>query len=310
MANSKPAISINGQICSQDEAKISIFDHGFLYGDGVFEGIRIYCGRIFRVERHIARLFRSAKVIDLDIGLSPAEMIEEIRKVARIWVEQNGNVDLRNNCDPLYARVVISRGDGDLGLDPRKCPKPNIIVVVDRIKLYPKELYDKGLMLVTTSIKRNAPDALPPQVKSLNYLNNILAKLDANRQGAAEAIFINQQGYVAEATADNLFIVRDGMVTTPPVTDGALPGITREAVLELAAEAGIPHREWHITLPDLYNADECFLTGTAARTIPVTMIDGRRIGTAEPGPITLRLMEAFVELTNREGISVYDEVYA
>ena len=229
----------------------------------------------------------------------------EIRKTARTWVDTNG-VDLRNNPDPLYVRVVVSRGDGDLGLDPRKCPKSKLIVIVDRIKMYPHELYEKGLTLVTTAIKRNLPDALPPQIKSLNYLGNILAKLDANREGGAEANFLNHMGYVAEATADNLFIVEEGTVITPPVTDGALPGITRESVLELATEKGIPNREDHITLTDLFNADECFLTGTAARVVPVSVIDGRSIGTKTPGPITVALMEAYIKRTETDGVPIYD----
>lgn len=303
------AISLNGQLCSREDAKISVFDHGFLYGDGVFEGIRIYGERIFRGERHIDRLFRSAKVICLEIPCSKKELLDEIRKTARVWAKTNF-VDLSSNADPLYVRVVVSRGDGDLGLDPRKCPVPNVIVIVDRIKLYPKEKYDNGLMLITTVIKRNLPDALPPQVKSLNYLSNVLAKLDANRQGAAEAIFINHLGYVAEATADNIFIVKDGRVITPPVTDGALPGITREAVLELAVKHGIPHREDHVTITDLFTAEECFLTGTAARVVPVTVIDGRTIGDGKPGRITRDLMEAFIRLTETDGVLIYDEVCA
>lgn len=211
---------------------------------------------------------------------------------------------------PLYVRVVVSRGDGDLGLNPTKCPRSRLVVIVDRIKLYPQKDYENGLTLVTTAIKRNLPDSLPPQVKSLNYLSNVLAKLDANREGAAEAIFLNQNGYVAEATADNLFIWRDGVLTTPPTCDGALPGITREAVLELAGKLGVPSREWHITLADLFSADECFVTGTAARVVPVTTIDGREIGDGRPGPVTKKFMNAFVELTQKDGICIFDEVIA
>lgn len=298
-----PAISIDGEQYTRETARISVFDHGFLYGDGVFEGIRIYGNRIFRCERHMNRLFRSAKIINLNIGKSKPELIDEIRATARVWAETNG-VDLTANTNPLYVRLVVSRGDGDLGLDPRKCPVAKVVVIVDRIKLYPKEMYDTGLTLVTTAIRRNLPDALPPQIKSLNYLCNILAKLDANRQGAAEAVFLNHLGYVAEATADNLFIVSRGEVITPPVNDGALPGITREAVLELAATLGIPHREDHVSLTDLFNADECFLTGTAARVVPVAVIDGRTIGAGSRGPITTRLMEAFIRLTETDGVLI------
>lgn len=301
MSATIPAISIDRNPVSRENATISVFDHGFLYGDGVFEGIRIYGGNIFRGDRHADRLFRSAKVLDLEIGASREEILEEIGRVALKWGELNG-VDLESSGEPLYARVIVSRGDGDLGLDPRKCPRSKMIVIVDRISLYPKELYENGLTLVTTAIKRNAPDALPPQVKSLNYLNNILAKLDANRQGAAEAIFINHLGYVSEATADNLFVVLRGKLVTPPVNDGALPGITREAVLELADELGIPNQEAHVSLYDLYSCGECFVTGTAARVVPVTRVDGRSIGTGKPGPVTVSLMEAFDGLTRREGI--------
>jgi branched-chain amino acid aminotransferase len=309
MGTYSSVISINGALCSREEAKISVFDHGFLYGDGVFEGIRIYGDKIFRIERHIARLFRSAKVIDLNIGATPEELIEEISRVAREWGERN-RVDLRTSEDPLYVRLVVSRGVGDLGLDPRKCPIPTRIVIVDQLKLYPKEWYINGLTLITTVIKRNIPDALPPQVKSLNYLNNVLAKLDANREGAAEAIFLNHQGYIAEATADNIFIVFDGVLRTPPVTDGALPGITREAVLELASELDIPYKEWHITLSELYSAEECFVTGTAARVVPVTTIDGRTIGAGKPGRYSRQLMDAFVELTRKDGLCIFNEVCA
>lgn len=300
-----PAISINGALVSRKEATISVFDHGFLYGDGVFEGIRVYGGRIFRGERHMRRLFRSARTIDLKIQFTEEQILADIRQTTLEWAKINGVKDLRVNGDPLYVRVVVSRGDGDLGLDPLKCPVSKLIVIVDRIKLYPKENYDKGLALVTTAIKRNLPDALPPQVKSLNYLGNILAKLDANREKAAEAIFLNHMGYVAEATADNIFIVSEGVVITPPVTDGALPGITREVVLELATQKGIPNKEDHITLTDLFNADECFLTGTAARVVPVSTINQRMIGKGEPGAITRLLMEAFVRLTETDGVPIY-----
>ena len=298
-----PAISIDGVQYTRETAHISVFDHGFLYGDGVFEGIRIYGNRIFRGERHMNRLFRSAKIINLEIGMTPTQLLDEIRATARVWSETNG-VDLAANTNPLYVRAVVSRGDGDLGLDPRKCPAAKVVIIVDRIKLYPKELYETGLTLVTTAIRRNLPDALPPQIKSLNYLCNILAKLDANRQGAAEAVFLNHMGYVAEATADNLFIVSRGVVITPPVNDGALPGITRESVLELAATLGIPSREDHVSLTDLFNADECFLTGTAARVVPVAVIDGRTIGAGVRGPITTRLMEAFIRLTETDGVLI------
>lgn len=298
-----PAISMNGQLVTKENARVSIFDHGFLYGDGVFEGIRIYRDCIFRGDRHIRRLFRSAQVIALDPQWSAEEYLEEIGRVAREWARIN-SVDLANNGDPLYVRVIISRGDGDLGLDPVKCPKPNIIIVIDRIKLYPQEWYDNGLTLVTTAIKRNLNDAMPPQVKSLNYLNNILAKIEANRQKAAEAIFLNAQGYVSEATADNLFIVKEGTIITPPISDGALPGITRSALLELAEQSQIAAVETHITLYDLYTADECFVSGTAARVVPVTTIDGRSIADGKPGPVTQQMMQAFIGLCEQDGVKI------
>lgn len=300
----RPAISINGQVVDKENATVSIFDHGFLYGDGVFEGIRIYGNCIFRGERHMRRLFRSAKVIDLTIGITPEAILEEIKKLARIWAETNGGVDLTSNQDPLYCRVQVSRGGNDLGLDPRKCPKSSLFIVVDKIRLYPQEDYENGLTLVTTAIRRNVNDAMPPQVKSLNYLNNILAKLDANRQNAAEAIFLNTQGYVAEATADNIFVVSSGTVKTPLVTDGALPGITRETVLELCAQGDIPCTECHITLYDLFSADECFVTGTAARVVPVTTIDGRSIGDGYPGPVTKKIMQSFASHCFNDGVLI------
>ncbi|MDX9754790.1 MAG: branched-chain-amino-acid transaminase [bacterium] len=309
MTATQYAISINGQFFTRENAKISVFDHGFLYGDGVFEGIRIYKDKIFRGERHVARLFRCARVVAMQIGMTQEDLLNEIKKVAQHWAEIN-QVDLKTNDNPLYVRVVVSRGDGDMGLDPRKCPKPNIIIIIDRLKLYPQEYYDHGLTLVTTVIRRNSADALPPQVKSLNYLNNVLAKLDANRQGAAEAIFLNHQGYVAEATADNIFVVSQGRIKTPYVNDGALPGITRESVMELALELGIPMQESHVSLTDLFGADECFVTGTAARVVPVTTIDGRSIGTGQPGPVTRQLMTAFVDLTEKDGVPIYEEICA
>jgi len=304
-----PAISIDGKDFQKEDAKVSIFDHGFLYGDGVFEGMRIYGDRIFRAERHMTRLFRSAKVIDLQFHWTKQEIIDEIRRQAQNWSNAN-QINLKDNENPLYVRVIMSRGDGDLGLDPKKCPKSKLVIIVDRIQLYPQEHYEKGLTLVTTAIKRNLPDSLPPQVKSLNYLCNIMAKLDSNRQNAAEAIFLNHMGYVSEATADNIFIVRDNVLITPPTSDGALPGITREVVLELAKKNGIPNREWHIPLADLYSAEECFVTGTAAKVVPVTKIDGRSIGEGTPGPITRQLMDAFIEQTKVDGVCVYDEVCA
>ena len=301
-----PAISINGEDRSKETALISVYDHGFLYGDGVFEGIRISNGVIFRGQRHMKRLFRSAKVIDLDPRWTPEQYLEEISRLARRWSEAN-QIDITQAEDPLYVRLIISRGDGDLGMDPRKCPTSKIIVIVDQIKLYPKEFYENGLMLITSAFRRNTADSTPPQVKSLNYLNNIMAKLEANRAGAAEAIFLNYQGYVVEATADNLFIIRDGVIYTPPISDGALPGINREVVIELAPKVGLECKETHLTLYDLYSADECLLTGTAARVVPVTTIDGRAIGDGKPGPVTQQVMQACAELCSSDGVCVFSE---
>ncbi len=305
-------IYLNGEFLDEREAWISPFDHGFLYGDGVFEGMRIYHGRLFRAERHMARLQRGLHTLMLQPEQSSTELIEVICELAR-----------RNDVShDGYVRLVISRGVGiksrvdsegrdieipDLGLDPKKCPKPTVLAIVSRISLYPADWYENGLMLITSAIRRNASDACPPQVKSLNYLSNVLAKLEANRNGAAEAIFLNREGFVAEATADNLFIVEGGKAITSPISDGALPGITREAALELCADLGIPALERHITLSELYCADECFLTGSAAKVVGVSEIDGRTIGSGRCGPVTRRLMEAFAELTERDGVPIWDE---
>jgi len=291
----KMKVYIDGCLYDESEAKISVFDHGLLYGDGVFEGMRIYGGRLFRPELHIARLQQGAKVIQLDVPWTADEMIDVICRVAC----ENGFTD-----KDAYCRLVVTRGKGNLGLDPSACPKPSLIAIVGTIKLYPEEDYQNGLAVMTTAIRRNSPESCPPQIKSLNYLNNILAKLEANRYGAKEAIFLNHLGHVAEATADNVFIVKNGRVLTPPVLAGALPGITRHSVLELAAGLEIPTEERNMLLIDLYGADECFLTGTAAKVVPVTRVDGRTIGTGRPGRITRTLMSAFTKLTQETGIPV------
>ncbi len=294
-------VYIDGQLFDEQDAKISVFDHGLLYGDGIFEGIRIYGGRLFRPHLHMARLERGANSIQLHLPHSREEMIDIICRVAC----ENGFTDSDG-----YVRVVVTRGHGDLGLDPRACPKPTLIVIVGTIRLYPQEDYENGLALMTTGIRRNPPDSCPPQIKSLNYLNNILAKLEANRYGAKEAIFLNHQGHIAEATADNIFIVQNEQVLTPPVRAGALPGITRQSVLELAADLEIPAEERNMILVDIYGADECFLTGTAAKIVPVTRVDGRLIGSGKAGPITRSLMSAFSKLTEEDGILVSERVAA
>jgi branched-chain amino acid aminotransferase len=272
---------INGQFFDKHDAKVSVYDHGLLYGDGVFEGIRIYSGKVFKHREHIERLYDSAKAIALRIPMSPEEMTVAVEAA----VKENKKVD-------GYIRLVVTRGAGSLGIDPRKC-EPAVIIIVDDVSLYPKELYDTGLEIITASTIRNHPNALNPRIKSLNYLNNILAKLEAIRAGCLEAIMLNHKGEVAECTADNLFLVKKGVLKTPPTDAGALEGVTRGLVLELARKAGIPALETTLTRHDVYIADELFLTGTGAEVIAVTKVDDRAIGSGKQGPITKQLREAF-----------------
>lgn len=272
---------INGQFFDKYDAKISVYDHGLLYGDGVFEGIRIYAGKVFKHKEHIVRLFESAKAIALTIPLTP----EQVMKAVEDTVADNKKVE-------GYIRLIVTRGPGSLGLDPRKC-EPNIIVIVDDISLYPKELYDNGLEIITSSYTRNHPNAVNPRVKSLNYLNNILAKIEAIRANCLEAIMLNHKGEVAECTGDNLFIVKNGVLKTPPNDAGILEGITRNFVIDLAKAAGIPFSESVLTRHDVYIADELFLTGSAAEVIAVTKVDGRVIGEGKQGPVTKQLRENF-----------------
>jgi len=284
-------IYIDGKFYSKDDAKVSVFDHGLLYGDGVFEGIRTYDGLIFKLKEHIDRLYQSAHAIMLDIPMSKDEMVEAIKKTLR----ENGLKD-------AYIRLIVTRGIGDLGLDPRKCAKPTVIVITDKIKLYPQELYTKGLEIVTISTQRNIHQAVNPQIKSLNYLNNILAKVEAIDAGVEEAVMLNSEGYVAECTGDNIFIVKDGVLLTPPVHSGVLRGITRGAVIDIAHLKEIPAREDILTRYDLFNADEMFLTGTAAEIIPVVKMDRRKIGDGKPGKMTLKLITEFHKLTKVDGV--------
>jgi branched-chain amino acid aminotransferase len=287
-------VYINGEFCPKAEARIPVFDRGFLYGDGVFEGIRVYNGRVFRLEQHLRRLYRGAKAILLDIPMTP----QQLQGVVVETVRRSGLAD-------AYIRLVISRGSGDLGLDPRNChTPPTVVVIVDRLALYPKEVYETGLEVITCFTRRNLPAALNPEVKSLNYLNNILAKIEVAKAGAHEGLMLNHLGYVAEATGDNVFVCRGNSVLTPPVHTGILEGITREVVFELAAAVGVPLREEDLTLYQVYTADECFLSGTAAEIVPVATVDGRAIGDGRPGPITKRLMERFKEVTLTEGMPV------
>jgi branched-chain amino acid aminotransferase len=287
-------VYVNGEFVPRAEAKVSVFDHGYLYGDGVFEGIRGYNGRIFRLDQHLERLYRCAKAISLEVPLTP----EELRDVVLETVRRNGLHD-------SYVRVILSRGEGDLGLDPRKCLTPaTVVVIASTIAFYPEEVYEDGLDVITCVTRRNLPTAVNPQIKSLNYLNNILAKIEVNRAGAHEGLMLNHLGYVAEATGDNVFIWRDQHLLTPPPYAGLLEGITRQVVLELAAEMGLPVREEMLTLYHVFSADECFLTGTAAEIAPVSKVDGRIVGDGKPGPITKRLMARFREVTVTEGVPV------
>jgi branched-chain amino acid aminotransferase len=286
----EPAMSlkiyISGKHYDQQDAKISVYDHGLLYGDGVFEGLRAYGGKVFRLEEHLERLWQSAKAIWLEIPLSPAAMGRAINDTLRL-----------NNLEDAYIRVVVTRGAGSLGLDPNKTSDPQVIIITDKITLYPDELYRNGLEIVTVSVQRNHPAALNPRIKSLNYLNNILAKIEGLQAGCIEALMLNHKGEVAECTGDNLFLVRGGVLLTPPTDAGILEGITRAAVIELAREAKIEVREAPLTKHDVYIADECFLTGTAAEVIPVVKVDSRKIGAGTPGPVTKDLIERFHRLT-------------
>jgi branched-chain amino acid aminotransferase len=286
-------VYIDGEFVPEEEAKISIFDHGFLYGDGVFEGIRAYNGKVFRLDEHVDRLYDSARVIDLKIPVSKDEFKEIILETLR-----------KNRLRDAYIRPIVTRGKGDLGLDPRKCANPSIIVItIEWGKLY-GDLYERGLSAVTVCIRRNAIDALPPNLKSMNYLNNILAKIEANAKGGDEAIFLDTQGYISEGSGDNIFIVKGGEILTPPTLNN-LRGVTRAATIELIKELGIPFREINLGLFDLYSADEIFVTGTAAEIAPIVVVDGRKIGDGKPGEITRLLMEKFRELTEKEGTPIY-----
>lgn len=286
-------VYLDGQFVEQSDAKISVFDHGLLYGDGVFEGIRLYGGNVFRLEQHLERLENSAKAILLNLPLKRQELSRATCETCRV-----------NGLSDAYIRLVVTRGVGDLGLAPWLCPKPTIFIIASKIELYPPEHYENGLAIVTVPTRRIGPAALPPTVKSLNYLNNILAKIEARQFGALEAIMLNEQGYVAECTADNLFIVHHGALVTPPASQGALEGITRGAILAIAGEQGIPARETNITRYDIWCADECFLTGTGAEVIPVVKLDGRQIGSGKPGPVTRQVLEAFRLRVRTEGTRI------
>ena len=288
-------IYLDGKFVPESEAKVSVFDHGLLYGDGIFEGIRFYNGRVFRLEEHHDRLWDSARSICLEIPISRAEMTEALLETIR-----------RNDLREGYIRQIVTRGVGNLGLNPVQCKRPSVIIIATTIALYPKEVCERGLKVVTCATRRTGSAALNPAVKSLNYLNNVMARIEANLAGADEALMLNENGNVAECTADNVFIIKKGQIFTPPISAGALRGITRSVVFEVAAELGIKISETDVTRHDVFIADECFLTGTAAEVIPVVKADGRTIGTGKPGSITMRIIDRFREMTRETGTPIYE----
>jgi branched-chain amino acid aminotransferase len=284
-----PKVYIGGKLYDKNDAKISVFDHGLLYGDGVFEGIRSYSGKVFRLQQHVDRLYHSARAIHLQVPMSRDEMARAIEETLAV-----------NKLVDAYIRVIVTRGAGSLGLDPRKTTDPQVIIITDQISLYPEELYDHGLKIITAGTTRNHPNALNPRIKSLNYLNNIMAKVEGTNAGCLEALMLNHKGEVAECTGDNIFVVSQGQIHTPSIDSGILEGITRDAVIELARKAGYPVFERAMDRYDVYNADECFLTGTAAEIIAVVECDGRAIGAGRPGPVTRELHQRFHGLVRGE----------
>ncbi|MBS4219702.1 branched-chain-amino-acid transaminase [Bacillus sp. FJAT-49711] len=293
---SEQLIFLDGRFVKKEEAVVSVYDHGFLYGDGIFEGIRAYSGNVFRLDEHLTRLYDSAKSIMLTIPYTKEEMSSIVTETLR-----------KNKLTDGYVRLVVSRGVGDLGLNPYTCEKATVIVIAEPLSIFPKELYETGLEIITVATRRNRSDVLNPMVKSLNYLNNVLVKIEANLAGVPEALMLNDQGYVAEGSADNIFIIRDKKILTPPGHVGALVGITRNAIIDIARAKGYEVEEAIFTRHDVYTADEVFLTGTAAEVIAVKKVDGRIIGDGKPGPITKDLLESFRELTLTDGVNIYDE---
>jgi branched-chain amino acid aminotransferase len=294
-------VYLDGKFVPEEEAKVSVLDHGFLYGDGVFEGIKAYNGRIFGLDEHVERFFDSAKSIMIEMPISRDEMKKAIIETVK-----------RNNLKDAYIRPVLSRGKGALGLDPRGCPKPTLVIIVDAEIRHPEDMAgtpvsQKGIKVITAAIRRNNADVLSPRVKSTNYLNNILAKLQANAAGVQDAVFVNAQGYVCELTGDNLFIVKKARVITPPLWLGILDGVTRRALLRIAKEQGLETAEEPLTMHDLYTSDECFCSATRIEIFPIVWVDGRQIGNGTPGPITNKLRKAFLDLAGREGAPIYDK---
>ncbi len=286
-------VYINGEFVPESEAKISVFDHGFLYGDGVFEGIRAYNGKVFKLWEHMDRMYDCARVIKLKIPLSKEEFVNAILETLR-----------KNNLKDAYIRPIVTRGVGDLGLNPDICRNPQVIIITKPWGAMYGDLYEKGLKAVTVTVRRNAIDSLPPNIKSLNYLNNVLAKIEANAKGGDEAIFLDHNGYVSEGSGDNIFIVKNGVVYTPPTLNN-LRGITRAVTIEIIERLGIPFKETNLGLFDLYSADEMFVTGTAAEICPITVIDGREVGDGKPGEITRKLMQEFRKVAESEGVPIY-----
>lgn len=287
-------IYLNDKLVAKKDAVVSVYDHGFLYGDGVFEGIRVYSGNVFRLKEHLNRLYDSAKSIMLEIPYTHEEL-------SNIIVETLN----KNEFDDAYIRVVVSRGVGNLGLDPLTCQKPQVIVIAEQLALFPKKLYETGIEIASASSRRNRSDVLPPKVKSLNYLNNILVKIEANLAGVSEALMLNDQGYVAEGSGDNIFIVKGNVIKTPPGYVGALDGITRQAIIDIAVQKNLDMREEVFTRHDVYTAEEVFLTGTAAEVIAVVKVDGRTIGSGSPGPYTNLLLDEFRKLVVEDGVKIH-----
>lgn len=287
-------VYVDGKLYSKDEAKISVFDHGLLYGDGVFEGMRVYQNRIFKLKEHIDRLFESAQTILLKIPMSKKELFNVTLETVRA-----------NPFEDAYIRLVVTRGVGTLGLDPNKCHHPQIVIIVDKIVLYCEETYKNGMEIITVATRRNLHEAISPRAKSLNYLNNIMAKIEAEQSGYEEAIMLNHDGYVSECTGDNIFLVKDNVLRTPALHHGVLEGITRDTVMELTRLMGHRVEENTILRHDLYNADECFLTGTAAEVVPIVKIDGRVIGNGKPGELTQKVAKAFSKHVKEAGVPVY-----
>ncbi|RAP28913.1 branched-chain-amino-acid transaminase [Brevibacillus laterosporus] len=288
-------IYLNGEFVEKENAKISVYDHGFLYGDGIFEGIRVYNGNIFRLQEHIERLYESALSIMLVIPMKIEEMMDAVVETVR-----------KNELRDAYIRLVISRGDGDLGLDPRSCKQANVVIIVEQLRLFPQELYETGLKIVTVPTRRNKPDALNPKIKSLNYLNNVMVRMEASMAGVSEALMLNSEGYVTEGSGDNIFLVKKGVIYTPPTYLGALDGITRQAIMDIARKLEYVIKEEPFTRHDVYIADEVFLTGTAAEVISVSEVDARVIRDGKPGPVTKQLLEEFRRYVQEDGAKVYE----